>query len=381
MSGTSAAPRDIEVRTADGWLLGRHVDGVCRFDAIPYAAPPFGARRFAPPQPVATWSGLRDARKPGPIAPQGPSRLVRVMGDFQREQDEDCLSLTVWTPAIDAKRRPVLFWLHGGAFMTGAGALDWYDGARLAREGDMVVVSPNYRLGALGFLHVPGLSDGNLGLLDQEASLAWVRRHISDFGGDPAQVTAMGQSAGALSVALLLARMDQARPTIHRAILQSAPLGMRPYTRETATIIGREFLESAGIDLNAAQAKSAAQSATVESLIAAQASVTSLVSQRFAKPGQPAPAFYPVGDGMVVPDDLNFDAAMTRAAGRVDVMIGSTRDEMWAFMDSAQARGHAGLTAGTADSLAGADRYRRHVGDEIFQTPSWQWALDAILFR
>src|SRR6185437_4611813 len=106
----------------------------------------------APPAPAAPWQGLRAAVSHGPIAPQPSSRLSAAMGDFERPQDEDCLTLAIWTPAPDGKARPVLVWLHGGAYMSGAGSLDWYDGATLARDGDIVVVGVNYRLGACGFL-------------------------------------------------------------------------------------------------------------------------------------------------------------------------------------------------------------------------------------
>ena len=143
------------------------------------------------------------------------------MGDFDAPQSEDCLHLTVWTPAADAQRRPVVVWLHGGAWQSGAGALDWYDGARLAGRGDVVVVAVNYRLAALGWLHVPGQT-ANVGLLDQEAAIDWVMDNIDALGGDPERVTLMGQSAGASSICAMLAR----RPRFSRAILQSAALGL-----------------------------------------------------------------------------------------------------------------------------------------------------------
>ena len=137
------------------------------------------------------------------------------MGDFTRPQHEDCLTLTIWTPAPDSVRRPVLVWLHGGAYTTGAASLDWYDGSILSREGDIVVVGVNYRLGALGFLHYPGVCDGNLGIGDQQAALTWIRDHIAAFGGDPACVTVCGQSAGGGSIAQLL--LTQARATCSSA--------------------------------------------------------------------------------------------------------------------------------------------------------------------
>ncbi|WP_313494278.1 carboxylesterase family protein, partial [Achromobacter animicus] len=134
-----------------GTLVGVRDGGVCRYGAIPYAQAPVGELRFAPPQP-ADIRGEFDATGTGPVPPQLPSRLRGAMGDFDAEQSEDCLHLTVWTPAADGKRRPVVVWLHGGAWQSGGGALDWYDGARLAERGDVVVVAVNYRLAALGWL-------------------------------------------------------------------------------------------------------------------------------------------------------------------------------------------------------------------------------------
>jgi para-nitrobenzyl esterase len=198
-------------QTALGDLAGFWDDGVAEFRGVPYALPPVGERRFAPARPVPPWPGRRDATRHGPIAPQMSARVKAAMGDFTRPQDEDCLTLTIWTPATDSARRPVLVFLHGGAYATGAGSLDWYDGSRLARDGDMVVVGVNYRLGVLGFLCRPGIVESNLGIGDQHAALTWVRDHISSFGGDPACVTVAGQSAGGGSIAMLLLRPQSRR--------------------------------------------------------------------------------------------------------------------------------------------------------------------------
>jgi para-nitrobenzyl esterase len=139
--------------TALGDLAGLAGDGVLKFRGVPYALPPVGARRFAPPAPPEPWDGVRDATRHGPIRPQPSSRLRMAMGEFSRDQGEDCLTLTIATPATDDSRLPVIVWLHGGAWLSGAGSLDWYDGGPLARDGDVVVVGVNYRLGPLGFLN------------------------------------------------------------------------------------------------------------------------------------------------------------------------------------------------------------------------------------
>ena len=200
------------MRTKAGELRGAYENGIAVFRGVPYAAAPVGELRFSPPQPVPAWQGVRDATQDGPIAPQGRSRLAHVMGDFERPQSEDCLTLNIWTPAADSAKRPVLVWIHGGAFASGAGSLPWYSGERFAANGDVVVVSINYRLGALGFLCLPGVSDGNLGLLDQVAALRFVRDNIAAFGGDPDNVTVVGQSAGAASIAILMTMPPGPRP-------------------------------------------------------------------------------------------------------------------------------------------------------------------------
>lgn len=360
---------DVAVRFPGGELLGSSSGGVCCFRAIPYAASTAGALRFKPPQPIAPWSGIADARLPGPIAPQLQSRLRSVMGDFERTQSEDCLRLTVWTPGCDSHARPVLFWLHGGAFTSGAGDLGWYDGARLAREGDMVVVSPNYRLGAFGFLKADGVSDGNLGLLDQEAALHWVHQHIAHFGGNPDCVTVMGQSAGANSAALLLARQDAARPLVQRAILQSPALGIRPYSPARSAEFGEEFLRSASAGLRRAPLVDTAHGLSVERMLGAQSESAALAAGHGVTKGLIDPPFAPVGDGVVVPTDDAYDAALARAAGQVDVIVGWTGDEMSAFRFpvSRSAKGMCDLE----------ELHRQHDADVYFRNPVRRWLADA----
>src|SRR3954447_20306284 len=182
------------VETTSGRVEGCHEGGTPVFRGVPFAAPPVGDRRFLPPGPLAPWTGIRDATRFGPPAAQNRDRLERVWGDVLAPGDEDCLYLNVWTPGLDGPPRPVMVWIHGGAFVIGAGHWGWYRGGPLARRGDVVVVTLNYRLGAFGFLDLGAVGgpdyarSGNCGLLDQVAALRWVRDNIDRFGGDPDRV-------------------------------------------------------------------------------------------------------------------------------------------------------------------------------------------------
>lgn len=321
--------------------------GVCRFRAIPYARPPVGKLRFAPPE-AATWQGDLDATQPGPVAPQLPSRLRDAMGDFNAPQSEDCLHLTVWTPAADGARRPVVVWLHGGAWQSGGGALDWYDGAALVARGDVVVVAVNYRLAALGWLYVPGQT-ANVGLLDQEAAIDWVFDNITGLGGDPDRVTVMGQSAGASSICAMLAR----KPRFSRAILQSAALGRGFRSAAQAQALGQAFLEAAGV-----ASLDAARALPVSALLAAQQSPA--VAEVLRAEGSSRSQFCPVLDGHVLPEDIA--PALQRAASRADVLVAYTRNEMAAFPGYvANATKAEGLA--TTDNHARAHVDSSHVGN------------------
>lgn len=214
----------VSVTTKLGALEGEalSVNGhqVLSFRSIPYAAPPVGPRRFRAPEPPLPWAHKRDARTRGPTAPQ----ILGVMRDLP-EQSEDCLLLNVWTPGLHGAR-PVIAFFHGGAFVTGSSQHTMYDAHALAQRGDVVVVSFNYRLGAIGYADLGALgeasfdADANNGLRDQIAALQWIREHIEAFGGDPENVTLLGQSAGAMSVSTLLG-VPSAYPLYRRVIAQS----------------------------------------------------------------------------------------------------------------------------------------------------------------
>jgi len=281
---------------------------IVRTGPIRYAT----AARFAPPVAV---SGRRPSS--GEISPQPPSRLDRVMGPprDRHPQGEDCLNLTITTPGLDDGRRPVLVWLHGGGFSSGGGLLDWYDGGALAAEGDLVVVGVNYRLGALGYLYLDGLSPGNLGLADQLEALRWVRANIAAYGGDPDNVTVAGQSAGGISIRLLMDLLE-ARGLFRRAILQSAPLGLATRSTEQAAKLGQVFADALGTDPHAAG---------IPEILAAQKE-TALTNLRLS--GDPmAPAFVPVD----TPDRTSF-ADNVRD---LDVLYGWNADDMTAFPGAA----------------------------------------------
>jgi para-nitrobenzyl esterase len=310
--------------TTPGALRGTWADGVAVFRGVPYAASPVGIRRFAPPDALSSWPGVRDASQHGPIAPQLRSRLRAAMGDFDRPQDEDCLTLTICTPAPDGKARPVLVWLHGGAWISGAGSLDWYDGARLAREGDIVFVGVNYRLGALGWLHRPGIVDAEPGTADMIAALRWVRDNIAAFGGDPDCVTVMGQSAGATSIGRL-SMLPHARSLFHRAIIQSGGFGRGAYTSAMATQRADQYLRLLDIDPQSGEAVAQLRAVAVPRLLAAQTELAR-AKARFA---QTMPMFMPVlPSAMTQPEML---AAIAEGLDGKPVLIGATADEVHAF--------------------------------------------------
>lgn len=187
-----------------GQLEGTHQQGVFTFKGVPFAAPPVGERRWLPPQPVEPWQGVLQAGQFGTAAPQNPMLDGPGLQGVPEPQSEDCLYLNIRSPGLDNKRRPVMVWIHGGAFSIGSGSSPMYEGSVLARRNDVVVVTVNYRLSLLGFLNLKEATGGktpatgNEGLLDQVAALKWVQEHIAAFGGDPDNVTIMGESAGSI---------------------------------------------------------------------------------------------------------------------------------------------------------------------------------------
>lgn len=302
------------------------------FLSIPYAATPVGGLRFAPPAPRPAWQQPLDCTQRGPVAWQTPSRMFGVLGDMGGETGEDCLTLCVWAPegASAGAKLPVMFWIHGGAFLTGAGSQSWYDGANYAREQGVLLVSVNYRLGAFGYLAATGISAGNLGLFDQLAALEWTQRHIASFGGDPENVTVFGESAGAHATATLLA-CPASRGLFRRAILQSAPLSLPLLSADAADARARPFFDALAAR-GVARDLAALQAAPVELLLEAQAEAQR-ATQNAAR-GDVTPPFLPIDAApMALAGRALWQAAADEAVARgVEVMIGWTRDEGALFL-------------------------------------------------
>ena len=311
------------VETVGGFVKGVLDDSIPAFFGIPFAAPPIGPLRWAAPAPPLPWAGVRAAASPGPIAPQLATRLDSVYGGVgAAPQSEDCLTLNLWTPAIDRARRPVLVFIHGGGFEAGAGSLAGYSGHELVRSGDIVVVTFNYRLGVLGWAYLPELAPetpSNVGLLDQIAALQWVRDNIAQFGGDAGNVTVAGQSAGATSIMLQLSREEA--PLFRRAIVHSCPFGAELRTIEAAGRSVRELADSLGVGVDRLREVAA------ESLVAAAGKVRmpGTVMDGLVRP------FSPVRDGILLDRELGDPMSATRSA-RVDLLLGTAREEVSAFV-------------------------------------------------
>jgi len=242
------------VETTGGKVKGLNEDGLFIFKGIPYAAPPIGERRWLSPQPVLKWHGVRDASAFGAAPPQLANDSLPFENSLflkSEPQSEDCLFLNIWTPGIDKKKRPVMFWIYGGAFVYGSGSQPLYRGDVLAKRGDVVVVTINYRLGVFGFLNLTEVTggkipaSGNEGLLDMIEALKWVRDNIEAFGGDPGNVTVFGESAGGMSIGCLLA-MPAACGLFHKAIMESGtPKAVKPLA--PCIDVAKRFLEVAGL--------------------------------------------------------------------------------------------------------------------------------------
>jgi para-nitrobenzyl esterase len=322
--GVRGAPRgETTVEIGQGRLRGYRNGEIHVFKGLPYGASPEGAGRFQAPRPGPRWTGVRDATEYRPSSiqtavainyaknlPAEIPPMTRLLGwGTDEQQSEDCLVLNIWTPALDRRKRPVMFRIHGGGFTLGSGSWPQSDGSAVARRGDVVVVTVNHRLGALGYLYLAELGgeryadSGNAGMLDLVLALQWVRDNISLFGGDPGNVTIFGESGGGFKVSTLLA-MPAATGLFHRAIVESGP-GLRARTPDAATEAARKLLQTLGI-----------APTDVDKL-------RDVPAERFLAPQIP---MAPVLDGRSITAHPA-DAVAAGASGSVPLLIGSNQTE------------------------------------------------------
>ena len=320
----AASAAECVATTKQGTLRGRADEGMCRYHGVRYAAPPVGDRRFRAPAPPPRWSGVRRVGRPSNVVcPRVAPNIGESYVGGRSVAKEDCLRLSITAPhSRSASPRPVIVYLHGGGFFSGSGAQADFDGARLARTGDAVIVRVNYRLGLLGWMELGGASksfagSGNNGLRDQVAALRWVRRNIGAFGGDPGNVTLMGQSAGATSISAMLATAEPQR-LMRRAIVVSGN-GYLMKSRARAAAVSRELLQIAGTD-----DPRRLQRMSVADLMAVQ-------SAYFTKhPLQQGSIFAPIIDGNLVRGTTVQRLAHGHAKG-IDLIIGTTKEETTFF--------------------------------------------------
>ena len=330
-AGVAAAHIDhpvVQIRR--GRLRGCRRNGLASFKGIPYAAPPFGANRLRPPQPVEAWDGLRDALAFGPKSPQVsyPPGIADALAELVGS-GEDCLSLNIWTPELGTAERPVLVWIPGGMFEFHAtGATAYYDGSRFARDG-VVCVTINYRVGAEGFLYL-GEDVANLGLLDQIAALEWVQENIAAFGGDRANVTICGESAGGMSVATLLT-MPRAKGLFRRAVVQSGT-AHNVNSPQTATRIAQRLAEK----LDVAATREAIAAIPVERLLHAQGQLRDELVARsdpvfWGEVSLSGLPWQPTVDGATLPE-RPINRILNGVAADIDLLVGSNTEETRLFL-------------------------------------------------
>jgi para-nitrobenzyl esterase len=325
----------IEVKTAYGRLRGKRTGDLITFKGVPYAGSVSGENRFKAPPPLSPWTGVREALLPGPPSFQANRPSFGVDEPFP---SEDCLVLNIWTPAADQRRRPVMFYNHGGGFVTGSGSTWYQDGSNLAREYDVVVVASNHRLGLLGYLFLADLageeyaSSGNQGLLDITAALKWVHENIAAFGGDPNNVMVFGESGGGAKTSCIYA-LPLAKNYFNKASIESGP-GVHMTPRDVATETAKMVLNELGLS-----AKEVAKLKDVppEKLLEVQDAVAKKAPGNLtlgggragmitARPG----GFGPVVDGTYLPSHP-FDPHAPAISKDKPLMVGTNKDEMAFF--------------------------------------------------
>ena len=327
----------VRVSTPSGEIIGLQKEGYEEFRGIPYAEQPIGVARFKAPEPLIPFDEPYVAETFKDSAPQEEIPLFGIT-----DTSEDCLYLNIWTPASDNKKRPVMVWIHGGAFITGAGSQQIYKGKSLAVKGDVVVVTLNYRLGALGYLYLNDLLpeasgvSANNGLLDQIEALRWVQKHIESFGGDPNDITLFGESAGAMSVATLMA-CPSAKGLFHKVILQSGAAD-QALTRDEATEIAQGFLKA--VDVSPSNPEKLWQ-LTPAQIVKAQRISLQMSYNRgvFSQPViQTGMTLLPVIDGTILPQSP-LSSLKQGESKHIPMMLGCTREEWNFFMKLPGAEG------------------------------------------
>lgn len=309
--------RELQVQTKYGRVQGELLHGASVWKGIPYAKPPVGELRFRAPVQPESWDGIRQATAFGPENIQ-PRHDSDWMGGHKPPESEDSLYLNIWAPEKESSQSlPVMVWIHGGSFVTGSGSLPVYDGTQLAVRGDVIVVTINYRLGPLGFLHMAPLGNSyvsNAGLLDQVAALQWVKDNIAAFGGDPEQVTVFGESAGSMSIAALMA-MPSAKGLFQRAIMESGASQFMP--GEQADALREGMLNVLGVGRDNLEKLN---SVPVEQIMAAADTVRQQSGAGMAL------LFQPVLDGETLPQ-IPLQAVSEGSAEGIPVLIGTTLHE------------------------------------------------------
>lgn len=332
----SGETESVEARTTCGRVRGVKSNGLATFRGIPYAGSVSGANRFKAAPPLQPWTGVRDAVKFGPPSLQ-PGRTAR---GNEPAPEEDCLFLNVWTPAADGRKRPVMFYSHGGGFTSGSGGAGYQDGGNLARTWDVVVVATNHRLGLMGYLFLGDLggeeyaTSGNQGLLDICDGLKWVHENIEGFGGDPNNVMIFGESGGGAKTSCLYA-MPSAEPFFNKASIKSGP-GIRMMPRDAATETTLMILKQLGIEKNEWRKL---LDVPADKLVAAQAALgmqggplTMSGGRKGIGGGGKPGGFGPVVDGGILPRHP-FDPEAPAISKNKPLIVGSNRDETAFFFN------------------------------------------------